>query len=313
MPLRQYAASNSSYRYGFNGKENDNEVKGDGNQYDYGFRIYDPRVVRFLSVDPLTKSYPWYTPYQFAGNTPIQAVDLDGLEPTSVVKEKSRNTQTYIDEGSPDDHGVAPIKTTLTVVTYKFTEAATHLLSLTSGISEADIRKVNIRNNGGGMLPTYDPNEGGGAMTFPGKDDQNYRMNLTDNFFKNPINKYGKNDYGDDVMGWLDLTSHEVGHIKDIQEIGGGKAKYFSTFIKDYVKSGSHDAYWREQRADVGQNEFRSFVSFLDSYYGKDKVKALFENKNNTDKDITGRIDQWWAQYQKQKDAEKKTTNTNGQ
>ena len=33
-----------------------------------------------MSVDPLTSSYPWYTPYQFAGNKPIWAVDLDGLE-----------------------------------------------------------------------------------------------------------------------------------------------------------------------------------------------------------------------------------------
>jgi RHS repeat-associated protein len=68
------------YRYGFNGKENDNEIKGEGNQQDYGMRVYDPRIGKFLSVDPLTQSYPWYTPYQFAGNTPIQAVDLDGLE-----------------------------------------------------------------------------------------------------------------------------------------------------------------------------------------------------------------------------------------
>jgi hypothetical protein len=33
-----------------------------------------------MSVDPLTKRYPWYTPYQFAGNTPLQAIDRDGLE-----------------------------------------------------------------------------------------------------------------------------------------------------------------------------------------------------------------------------------------
>lgn len=32
-------------------------------------------------MDPLTKEYPWYTPYQFAGNTPIKFIDLDGLEP----------------------------------------------------------------------------------------------------------------------------------------------------------------------------------------------------------------------------------------
>jgi RHS repeat-associated protein len=81
MPGRKYSAENSAkYRYGFNGKENDDEVKGEGNQQDYGFRIYDPRLGRFLSVDPLTISYPWYTPYQFAGNKPIQFIDLDGLE-----------------------------------------------------------------------------------------------------------------------------------------------------------------------------------------------------------------------------------------
>ncbi len=47
---------------------------------DYGFRLYNPGLGRFLSVDPLTASYPWYTPYQFAGNKPIVAIDLDGLE-----------------------------------------------------------------------------------------------------------------------------------------------------------------------------------------------------------------------------------------
>lgn len=31
-------------------------------------------------MDPLTKSYPELTPYQFASNTPIWAIDLDGLE-----------------------------------------------------------------------------------------------------------------------------------------------------------------------------------------------------------------------------------------
>jgi len=70
----------SGYRYGFNGKEQDAETYGDGNIYDYGFRVYDPRLGKFLSIDPLTKSYPWYTPYQFAGNTPIWAIDVDGLE-----------------------------------------------------------------------------------------------------------------------------------------------------------------------------------------------------------------------------------------
>jgi RHS repeat-associated protein len=69
-----------TYRFGFNGKENDNGVKGLGNQQDYGMRFYDPRVGRFLSVDPLTKGYPELTPYQYGSNNPVQNIDLDGLE-----------------------------------------------------------------------------------------------------------------------------------------------------------------------------------------------------------------------------------------
>ncbi len=76
------------YRMGFNGKENDNEVKGQGNQQDYGMRIYDPRLGRFLSVDPMFKDYPELTVYQFASNTPIMAIDLDGLE--AIIKIHSK-------------------------------------------------------------------------------------------------------------------------------------------------------------------------------------------------------------------------------
>ncbi len=80
MPGRQYKLNANSYRYGFNGKENDNDVKGEGNQQDYGMRIYDPRLGRFLSVDPLAKSYPWLSTYSYAENNPVNYIDLDGLE-----------------------------------------------------------------------------------------------------------------------------------------------------------------------------------------------------------------------------------------
>jgi RHS repeat-associated protein len=79
MPNRTYSAVDQ-YRYGFNGKENDNEVKGVGNQQDYGMRVYDPRMGKFLSVDPITIQYPQLTPYQFSSNTPIFAIDRDGKE-----------------------------------------------------------------------------------------------------------------------------------------------------------------------------------------------------------------------------------------
>lgn len=78
MPGRKYSAA-GSYRYGFNGKEKDKDLNS-LTVYDYGFRIYNPAIGRFLSVDPLFESYAYYTPYQFAGNSPIQNSDLDGAE-----------------------------------------------------------------------------------------------------------------------------------------------------------------------------------------------------------------------------------------
>ena len=77
QPGRTYEGS-AEYRFGFNGKEKDNSLG--STVYDYGFRIYNPQIAKFLSVDPLTSSYPWYTPYQFAGNSPVYNIDVDGLE-----------------------------------------------------------------------------------------------------------------------------------------------------------------------------------------------------------------------------------------
>ncbi|MEO6998851.1 MAG: RHS repeat-associated core domain-containing protein [Terracoccus sp.] len=78
MPGRNYSIANTNYRYGFNGKENDKDIE-NGAQ-DYGMRIYDGRLGRFFSVDPLTKKYPELTPYQFSSNRVIDGIDLDGAE-----------------------------------------------------------------------------------------------------------------------------------------------------------------------------------------------------------------------------------------
>ena len=69
-----------STRYGFNGKLKDNEIEGEGDVYDYGMRMLDVRLGRFLRVDPLERSFPMLTPYQYASNSPISGIDLDGLE-----------------------------------------------------------------------------------------------------------------------------------------------------------------------------------------------------------------------------------------
>ncbi|WP_207512921.1 LamG-like jellyroll fold domain-containing protein [Longitalea luteola] len=73
-------ANGKAYRFGFQGQMTDNEVKGFGNQIDFGFRVYDPRIGKFLSIDPLTPKYPQYSPYHFSSNQPNHARELEGLE-----------------------------------------------------------------------------------------------------------------------------------------------------------------------------------------------------------------------------------------
>jgi hypothetical protein len=92
QPLRKYS-SISQYRYGFNGKEKDN----DPIQYDYGFRIYDPSLNRFKSIDLLASEFSSYSPYNFSLNNSIRLIDPDGRAPYDVII-KGSEKQTAFNE-----------------------------------------------------------------------------------------------------------------------------------------------------------------------------------------------------------------------
>tara|TARA_R110002050_G_scaffold107485_2_gene217925 strand:+ start:2520 stop:2915 length:396 start_codon:yes stop_codon:yes gene_type:complete len=77
MPGTVFTGS-ENYRYGFNGMERDDVVKGNGNSYDFEARIYDPRVGRWFSIDPMSSRYPSFTSYGFAANNPILFLDPNG-------------------------------------------------------------------------------------------------------------------------------------------------------------------------------------------------------------------------------------------
>ncbi|NOQ72493.1 MAG: hypothetical protein GQ574_10855 [Crocinitomix sp.] len=81
MTLRS-ESDGGGYRYGFQGQEMDDEVKGSGNSVNYKYRMHDPRIGRFFAVDPLDYGYPHNSPYAFSENVVINAVELEGLEKT---------------------------------------------------------------------------------------------------------------------------------------------------------------------------------------------------------------------------------------
>jgi len=89
--------SNPSLRFGFNGQEKTDEISGVGNSYDFEFRMYNPRLGKFLSIDPLFRKYPGNSPYAFAENRVIEGIDLEGLEFYSVhIRENSDGSRTKL-------------------------------------------------------------------------------------------------------------------------------------------------------------------------------------------------------------------------
>ena len=103
MIARNYS-NGSSIRYGYNGKEKENEVsEGD---YDFGARIYSSKLGRWLACDPLTKKYAGFSPYSFAGNSVVVAYDPDGKK-IMIYYEKADGTMAAYEYGSamevPDD------------------------------------------------------------------------------------------------------------------------------------------------------------------------------------------------------------------
>jgi RHS repeat-associated protein len=86
MPGRSYS-STSKYRYSFNGQELSNEIYGENNAFDFGNRIYSPRLCKWLSVDKLFKKYSGESPYLFTSGNPIYFADPDGND--KIVRTRS--------------------------------------------------------------------------------------------------------------------------------------------------------------------------------------------------------------------------------
>jgi RHS repeat-associated protein len=95
------------YRFGYQGSEKDDETKGNGNSYTTEFRQLDPRLGRWLSIDPLIAKFPWQSSYCAMDNAPMNANDPKGLKAKwipkyvdgkiSLIKEKGDNAQTLVD------------------------------------------------------------------------------------------------------------------------------------------------------------------------------------------------------------------------
>jgi len=78
MANRGYSVG--AYRYGFDGKDKDNESFNGTFPVAIGIgaRIYDSRLGRRWNLDPLMGDFPYESPYNFAGCSPLVFLDAEG-------------------------------------------------------------------------------------------------------------------------------------------------------------------------------------------------------------------------------------------
>lgn len=67
-------SNNEMQRWRYGNKELDRSF----DTYDFLARWYDPTLCRFLMIDPMTEKYPWFSPYVYCANSPMNASDPTG-------------------------------------------------------------------------------------------------------------------------------------------------------------------------------------------------------------------------------------------
>ena len=260
--------------YRFSAKETDRET---GLSY-FGARYYDPTAAMWLGADPLWEAYVGMNPYNYCAGNPVGLVDEDGMHPEGVIEPQNRNSDIF-----------------------KIKPAASHLLSLVSGVDEQCISLTYILQRAPGhYIPFYSSNKGGGAITI-GNSSYVGTIILTQNYFENDKKSYNNHGYGQNAKEWLFLLSHEVGHLPQIDEYNCMWV-YMASFLVDYVKYRSHDNVPREKIADIGYMQLKSFSNYIDKKFGKNALWKLFEDESLPQSYIKEKIDLWWNNYLKSKD-----------
>ena len=265
----------STQWYKYNGKELDRMNGLDW--YDYGARYYD--AMRFTTMDPMTEKYYSVSPYAYCANNPIIFIDENGLFPKGVL---------------------VPHKTSFYRADYyTFTKPAAHLLSLVTGVKERYIRSVNVMEKGlGREYPMYDPCSGGGGITI-GSNPYNVTMTFTKNYFADDATEYDGNGYGQNVVEWLEIISHEATHINHVEK-ADGKFNYLAHFFKQYVKYRNHDRVPEEIEADKNRKTFQEFNKYVNENYGNGSMQDLFDSKMSDVQKIL-HIDNWWEEWKASK------------
>ena len=292
-------SSSEDLPYKFNGKELDEET----GLYYYGARYLNPTSSVWYGVDPLMEKYSNVSGYVYCFGNPINLIDEDGLFPKKLLKLH----KTFFWQ---KDY-------------YTFTQPMAHILSLVSGVNEQDIKKTRIYERGiSNPYPWYFGKDTYGGITLPKGNDA--AIIYTNNLFDD-------SELGQDYYAWLNISSHEVGHINHIKASNKIADKnyelllrtsayaqemyvpsldtyrtnsYIGKFASSYLKHGGHDGSPLEMQAEKGTKSFNRFNNFVNKKYGHNSLINLLKSEKSDMQKIQ-QIDKYWNEYVKSKNTTK--------
>ena len=234
--------NSAGYRYQGQGQEEDNEFTEGMLAFEY--RVHDPRIGRFLSVDPLSYQYPYFSPYTFSGNIVIHMLELEGLEPSSLISKGKVASHVNI------------------------------LLSIGFGLSSASISETrwvkfkDLESESYTQLERYSSSI---ALYDKGNDAMTYQKDVV---YKNEkLSSNEKKDYSD----WLNMIAHEQTHRSEIHEQGW--ASWVIDYKIDTDKWGYEHSDAEMRAYSNGMRDFSLMNKFLDSPLGQEFLD-MSQNNN---------------------------------
>ncbi|HLP13531.1 MAG TPA: hypothetical protein VK177_16465 [Flavobacteriales bacterium] len=220
---------NGDYRYAFNGQEHDDEIKGEGNSYDFGARLMDSRLGRWLTIDKEYKQYPGHSNFSFGFNNPIYFIDYDGR----IIWDPIKNEEiivTYDANGAPTLTlaGGGPVSdqafrhTNLIIAPLANSDEGKQLISdMMNSPTKITFYEKNESNDGKERTSGIDPKRDrkGVAKKFKfGKNKGLFKeVNISPNL--NAISKRANKegiDYDELVLGVMTI---EIGHLETANQI----------------------------------------------------------------------------------------------